>query len=327
MKEERKRIVLLSSVLLLVAMSAACAKPKVELSVSKNQIKQGESVSVNWTSKDAKEITLNGESVSKSGTKSFQPTNTITYELIGKRGSKEARDRETVRVEVLARPSITLTAEPAVIEKGKQSRLRWSSQNADKVELPGIGSFGASGETNVAPIDSTTYTATAKGPGGDATASARVTVTGPSGPTTDGDGRDGSEAARDRFRREVKPIFFDFDKSDLRPDAISTLNRNAQFLLSPENRSIVFRVEGNCDPRGSEEYNLALGDKRANAAKTHLISQGVDPSRMDVISNGKRNASGTSEGTPERPPSWAYDRRADFVYVRGGELRPEPSEK
>lgn len=326
MKEKHLRFILLSSVVLAVLAITGCAKPKVELSVSKSQVKQGESVSLTWKTQNSNEVLLNGETVAKTGAQVVQPTVTTTYELVGKRGSKEARDRERVLVEVLAggaSPTITLTANPTAISKGEQAKLRWTSQNADRVEIPGLGSFGASGERDIAPFESTTYTAVAKGSGGEASASARVTVTEPSGPSQPtGNG----SAAAERFKQNVKSIFFEFDKSDLQPVAIQTLQSNARFLLVNENRSIVFRVEGNCDPRGSEEYNLALGDRRANTAKTYLISQGIDPARMDVLSNGKRNARGSSEGSPNNPPSWANDRRDDFVFVRGGDLRPAPAE-
>lgn len=329
MKEIVKKLLVLSSVIVWAIIAAACAKPpKAELTVSKNQIKQGESVSVNWKTENAKEILLNGKAVAKTGTEVYTPNETTTYEILGKSGKKEAKDSKSVQVEVLpAGPTITMSAEPGAIGVGDQATLRWSSQRADRVEIPGLGSFGPSGETKVSPVSSTTYTATAKGPGGDASASARVTVTdtksggaetGIKNPNADAD------AAR-RFKDGVRSIFFDFDKSDLTDAAKNTLDRNSQFLTRSENSTIVFRVEGNCDPRGSEEYNLALGDKRANAAKTYLIGKGVDPSRMEVISNGKRYAAGSSEGDPSVRPSWAYDRRAEFIYLRGGgTLRPTP---
>jgi peptidoglycan-associated lipoprotein len=314
---KRKRSIYILSIFVLSF--AACAKPKAELSVSKTQIKQGESVSVNWKTENAKDVSLNGQNVAKTGTQVYQPTQTTTYELIGKRGKKEAKDSETVTVEVIAAsPTITISTERGAITKGEKTRLRWSSQHADKVEIAGLGSFSPSGEREVAPLESITYTATAKGPGGEASASTRVTVVVESSKDTP-DNRS-SEEARQRFEREIRSIYFDYDKSDLRAEAMATLRSNAGFLLQSENRNIVFRLEGNCDPRGSEEYNLALGDRRANAAKTYLVSQGIDPSRMDVISNGKRNAKGVSEGSADTMPSWAHDRRDDSVYVKGGEL-------
>jgi peptidoglycan-associated lipoprotein len=329
MNEIIHRLLLLALIAFSVISLAACAKPKAELMVSRTQIKQGESVSLNWKTMNAKEVLLNGEKVGKTGSQVAQPNTTTTYELIGRSGKKEAKDSKQVTVEVLpAAPVITLTADPPAITAGDRATLRWSSQRAEKVEIPGVGTFGPSGETTITPKQSLTYTATAKGPGGDASASARVTVTervsnnttttNPRPDTTTVD-----QDAQQRFAANVKSIYFDFDKSDLRPEARTTLDNNARFLSGSDNNTIVFRIEGNCDPRGSEEYNLALGDRRANEAKTYLVSKGIDPARMDVISNGKRNAAGTSEGSPEVVPSWAHDRRGDFRYVRTN-IRPAP---
>lgn len=308
---------------LFTIMISACAKPKAELSVSKMQIHQGETVSVNWKTTNAKEVILNGQPVSKIGTQVFQPDQTIAYELVGKRGNKEAKDSKTVIVEVIATaPTVNITAERTAIIKGNKTRIRWSSQHADKVEITGLGSLGPMGEREIVPAESTTYTATAKGPGGKVTDSVRVTVIEDRASTTT-PSASSTEEAKKRFERFMKAIFFDFDKADLRADAKTVLEKNAQFLLQSENNTIGFRIEGNCDPQGSEEYNLALGDRRGNTAKTFLISQGIDPARIDVTSNGKRFAAGTSEGMPSQSPSWAHDRRDDFTYLRGGEqLRP-----
>jgi peptidoglycan-associated lipoprotein len=80
----------------------------------------------------------------------------------------------------------------------------------------------------------------------------------------------------------------------------------------------MFRIEGNCDPRGTEEYNIGLGERRAQAAREFLASLGVDATRIQTVSYGKERAAGTSEGSPESRPSWAHDRRDDFIYVSGG---------
>lgn len=331
MKNKINRLVLLGLLALLVAGISACAKPpKAELSVSKTQIKQGESVSVNWKTLNAKETVLNGEKVSQTGTKLFQPDQTTTYSLLGRSGKKEAKDAKTVTVEVLpAGPAITFTSDPGAITTGDKATLRWTTQRAESVEIPGLGKFGPSGQTEVTPFQSITYTATARGAGGEASASARVTVTAKADNTGNNASSDGyrEDVAKD-FERNVLPIYFDFDKSDLREDAKSTLNNSASYLLKENFKTVKFRVEGNCDPRGSEEYNLALGDRRGNEAKTYLVSKGIDPGRMDVVSNGKRTAQGTSEGSPSVKPSWAHDRRADFVYLSGGSitLKPAPAE-
>jgi len=108
-------------------------------------------------------------------------------------------------------------------------------------------------------------------------------------------------------------VFFDFDKSDLRPDAIETLNRQASWLST--NGGVTVTIEGHCDERGTREYNLALGERRAAAAKQYLESTGVDGGRMDAVSYGKERPAvlGSSEA------AWAQNRRAVMV-VRSGEI-------
>ncbi len=83
----------------------------------------------------------------------------------------------------------------------------------------------------------------------------------------------------------LKPAFFDFDKADLREDARTTLAADADWLKRYP--SVQFVLEGHCDDRGTEAYNLALGERRANAAKEYLASLGVDSSRIKTVSYGK----------------------------------------
>jgi len=108
-------------------------------------------------------------------------------------------------------------------------------------------------------------------------------------------------------------VFFDFDKSDLRPDAIETLNRQADWMKT--NVAVTVTIEGHCDERGTREYNLALGERRAAAAKQYLESTGVDGGRMETVSYGKERPAvlGSNEA------AWAQNRRAVMV-VRSGEL-------
>jgi len=108
-------------------------------------------------------------------------------------------------------------------------------------------------------------------------------------------------------------VFFDFDKSDLRPDAIEQLNRQAEWLKT--NPSITVVIEGHCDERGTREYNLALGERRASAAKQYLESVGIDAGRMETISYGKERPAvlGSNE------EAWAQNRRAVLV-VKSGQL-------
>jgi peptidoglycan-associated lipoprotein len=109
------------------------------------------------------------------------------------------------------------------------------------------------------------------------------------------------------FSTRVQDVFFDFDKYNIRDDARMTLNNNARALS--ERSHIRFLIEGHCDERGSEKYNLALGDKRANAARDYFVSQGVSTSRIDTVSLGEERpfAQGHNED------AWAQNRRAHFV--------------
>jgi len=109
------------------------------------------------------------------------------------------------------------------------------------------------------------------------------------------------------FRQNVQTIYFDFDKSDIRPDQVSRLEGNASWLK--QHRGLKFTIEGDCDERGSEEYNLALGDRRANRVKEFLIKEGVDPSSIKTITYGEERPV-CREATEE---CYQKNRRAAFV--------------
>lgn len=301
-----------------------CAKPKVQLQVSRDRLQQGEEVRVSWSSKDAKQVTLNGQSVGKTGAQVFTPDNTTTYLAVATRGDKVARDSKIVAVDPKpGRPTLRISADQEAITRGQSTTLRWSSNNADRVTISDLGTVPSSGSRVVSPSQSTTYNATAVGPGGTENASARVTVTEDAGPIdrprTTNTGPNPTIAAI--FNQMVRPIYFELDKSDLTPEARDALRRGAQWLTQAPNRSIVFRVEGNCDPRGTEEYNIGLGERRAQSAKEYLATLGVEASRIQTVSYGKERAAGSSEGAPTQAPSWAHDRRDDFIYVSGGTPR------
>jgi peptidoglycan-associated lipoprotein len=112
-------------------------------------------------------------------------------------------------------------------------------------------------------------------------------------------------AERDRFVNEN--IYFDFNESILRPEAREILKRKAQWLRRHPNASII--IEGHCDERGTGEYNIALGEKRAERAKTFLVNLGIERSRMTTISYGEERPA--VRGHDEA--SWAKNRRARFV--------------
>jgi peptidoglycan-associated lipoprotein len=103
---------------------------------------------------------------------------------------------------------------------------------------------------------------------------------------------------------------FDYDKSDIRADAKESLTKNAEFLNL--HRDIRFAIEGHCDERGSAEYNLGLGDRRATAAKKYMVSLGIAEDRIQTTSYGKERPF-CSEHTEA---CWQQNRRAHFVMVR-----------
>ncbi|MGH0031567.1 MAG: peptidoglycan-associated lipoprotein Pal [Myxococcota bacterium] len=105
----------------------------------------------------------------------------------------------------------------------------------------------------------------------------------------------------------VETVYFDFDKSDIRPDARATLKANADAIGSGPGDTIT--IEGHCDERGSSEYNLALGERRANAVKRYLVDLGVPSSRLRTVSFGEDRPA--VQGHDES--AWRYNRRADFV--------------
>lgn len=105
----------------------------------------------------------------------------------------------------------------------------------------------------------------------------------------------------------MRPIYFDYDKEAIRDDQKSRMETNAAYLK--DNPDAVVTIEGNCDERGTNEYNLALGDKRANNAKKYLATMGVDVSKLSTISYGEEKP--LNFGHDEL--AWSQNRRADFV--------------
>ena len=106
------------------------------------------------------------------------------------------------------------------------------------------------------------------------------------------------------------PVYFEFDSSNVVGEQVPRIETNADFIK--KNPNLKIRIEGNCDPRGTKEYNLALGERRAQSAKNYLVSLGVDASRMTTISFGEEKL--LLFGHDEM--SWAQNRRADFVITK-----------
>ena len=117
-------------------------------------------------------------------------------------------------------------------------------------------------------------------------------------------GEVGRDAAIQQLQQVGDRVFFAFDRSDITPEAQQILSRQAQLLQA--NPSIGITIAGNCDERGTREYNLGLGERRANAAKQALVALGINPARIQTISYGKERPS--VPGHNEQ--AWAQNRNA-----------------
>jgi peptidoglycan-associated lipoprotein len=206
-----------------------------------------------------------------------------------------------------ASPTVNLQASAISIQRGASVTLTWSSTNATTLSLsPDIGNVTAEGTQRVTPQDSITYTLTATGPGGSADANVHITVSVPPPPVV----KAPEPTLQELFDRAVKDAYFEYDKADVRPDARDALSQTAQFLRSYPQIKVV--IEGHCDERGSTEYNLALGDRRAAAAKQFLVSLGITTDRMETVSYGKERPF-CSASTEE---CYQQNRRAHIVMAK-----------
>ena len=203
------------------------------------------------------------------------------------------------------------SVEPTEIQRGQSATLRWAvSGDTSGITIDqGIGTVQASGNRRVFPNDTMTYTLTASGPGGSVNRSATVTVTAPPPPPAPPPAVVKEPFDR-RLEREVQDAFFDYDKSDIREDARAVLTRNADAIKNILNDfpNATIQVEGHCDERGSAEYNLGLGDRRATAAKDFLTQLGVPADKLKNISYGKERP----QCTESNENCWQKNRRAHF---------------
>ena len=125
--------------------------------------------------------------------------------------------------------------------------------------------------------------------------------------------RQAAERLRAQLTAELEErVHFDFDRSDIRGEDMANLDRKAAIMMA--NSAVQLRVAGNADERGSDEYNLALGNRRAESAKRYLVNKGIDGGRISIVSFGEErplNPASTEE-------AWAQNRRDDFDLTAGG---------
>ena len=196
-------------------------------------------------------------------------------------------------------PSATLTASPHDLQQGQLARLTWSTENAQNISISGIGTVAAQGSTTVRPQSSTTYVLTATGPGGSNGASTRITVT-----LTPPAAAKASPTDEELLSESIKDIYFAYDKADVPSNEESVVKRDARFLAAHPYMKLL--ISGHCDERGSEEYNLTLGDGRANSVASQLERLGVEADRIRTISYGKEEPFCSEE----TDACWQMNRRA-----------------
>ncbi|ADW68637.1 OmpA family protein [Granulicella tundricola] len=212
-------------------------------------------------------------------------------------------------------PTATITADPLAIDLGQTVVLNWRTMNASSVSIDGIGQVNVNGTQTVSPSNSTNFHLVAKGDGGTTEANVRVTVrtsSVPVGGTTSGldAAANGGNVTDAAFHAAVQDVFFDYDSIELRPDGQTAAVQAATYMSQHPNLHIL--VGGYCDERGSAEYNLALGENRANAAKTALVNAGVAANRIRTISYGKEK----QFCTEANEACWQQNRRAQFSIDR-----------
>jgi peptidoglycan-associated lipoprotein len=205
------------------------------------------------------------------------------------------------------KPTVSLSADKTTINPGESAKLTWTSTDASNVSIaPEVGAVTAQGTTTVTPARSTTYTITASGPGGNADATVSIAVNTPP-PVTEAPK---TSSIDELFLQEVADAYFDYDSAELRPDARQAIQKDAAFFKQYPTMRVT--IEGHCDERGSTEYNLALGQRRANAVMQYLVSLGIPESRLNATSWGKEKPF-CMEATEA---CYAKNRRGHFVQAK-----------
>ncbi len=208
-----------------------------------------------------------------------------------------------------AAPTADITATPSAINAGDTATLTWHTSGATDVSIEGMGAVATSGTQSVKPTESTNYHLIARGDGGTADATARVTIGtgGTAAPASNMNETDMDDAL---FHKNVKDVFFDYDSFEVNQPSQAVVTQDASFLNAHAGIRIV--LGGYCDDRGSTEYNLALGENRANAAKQALVTAGVAADRIRTVSYGKEK-----QFCAEKDEScYQQNRRAQFTVDR-----------
>jgi peptidoglycan-associated lipoprotein len=202
------------------------------------------------------------------------------------------------------KPTVTINADKTSINPGDSVKLTWTTTDAANVSIaPEVGAVTPQGSTTVTPNASTTYTITASSAGGNTDASVRISVATPTAVVE----APKNTSFDEMFLKEMRDAYFDYDSAAIRPDAREALQKSADFLKNYPNTRVT--IEGHCDDRGSTEYNLALGQRRANAVKEYMVSLGIPADHLSTTSWGKEKPFCT-EATEQ---CYAQNRRGHFT--------------
>jgi peptidoglycan-associated lipoprotein len=207
-------------------------------------------------------------------------------------------------------PTAMLAANPNTIVAGQASTLTWTTDFASSITIDGIGKVDPIGSMKVTPNESTTYHLVAKNDTATKEATARITVTPAASAPPPTSSSTGDESNARLFSQNVKDVFFELDSYEISPQYEAVIQANGRFLQ--QHPAMSFVIEGHCDERGSIEYNLALGENRAQATKQALTQAGVSATRIRTISYGKEKPFCT-ESTDA---CWQQNRRAHFAYSK-----------
>ena len=210
------------------------------------------------------------------------------------------------------RPGVDFRAEPGSITRGEAATLRWTVTDADSIRIePGVGSVQPAGSRQVFPTASTSYTITATGPGGSTEATQYVNVGTPAAPPPPPSPNAPKTTFAVMLEQTVGDIYFDYNSSEVREDARAKLQQNVEALkkLFADFPGDVAMIEGHCDERGSAEYNLGLGDRRAQSVREFLLSLGIPANLLRVVSYGKERP----QCTDANDGCWQKNRRAHFA--------------
>ncbi len=208
-------------------------------------------------------------------------------------------------------PTADITATPSAVNPGDSAVLTWHTTGATDVSIEGMGAVATSGTQTVKPTESTSYHLIARGDGGTADATARVTMGTGSNTALPGKSNLNEGDIDDAtFHQNVKDVFFDYDSYDVNQPSEAVISADANYLNAHPGVKVV--LGGYCDDRGSTEYNLALGENRANAAKQALVAAGVTADRIRTVSYGKEKQFCTQQDES----CFQQNRRAQFTVDR-----------